>query len=315
MSEILIIGGKGYAGSRLCGELDHKKTIVDLGWFPSSNLPVESVVADFAELDQYYIQSFSHIVLLAGHSSVRMCDDHHSSVFKNNVMNFVKLIDKMDENQTLIYASSGSVYGNRSGLAVETDSLDTPYNMYDATKQMIDTYTTTATYKPTVIGLRFGTVNGYAPNLRNDVMLNAMTYNAWQNKKVLLFNPDTKRSILGTKDLSRAVASIINSGVKTNGVYNLASFTKTSGEMATITGQLTNTVVETVNPDEYNTKTLNEKLVSSKYNFSLDCSKFEKDFSFKFEETPETIVSGLISNRNNMVLSNRNQSKLYGVFE
>jgi nucleoside-diphosphate-sugar epimerase len=311
MNNILIIGGRGYVGSRLCLELSGNKTSVDINWFPSCELTVDSHISDYNDMSLHYIQTFSHIVLLAGHTSVRMCDEHHASVFQNNVSNFVNLIKKMNKSQTLIYASSGSVYGDCSGQAIETNDLNKPYNMYDATKQMIDTYTTTANYEPTVIGLRFGTVNGYAPNLRNDVMLNAMTYNAWTNNKVLLFNPDTKRSILGTTDLTRAVQAIIDSGTKSSGVYNLSSFTLTSGEMSNIVAKLTNTEVNIVNPDEYNKKSINEKLVSSKYNFALNCTKFETKFSFKFEETPESIVTGLIDNKNIMIASNRNESKLY----
>jgi nucleoside-diphosphate-sugar epimerase len=224
----------------------------------------------------------------------------------------VSLLDKLNENQTLIYAGSGSVYGDcKVENATEDYQFESPYNMYDLTKQMIDSYVLTSKVKPRVFGLRFGTVNGSSPVLRTDVMLNAMTNSAKTQNKVLLFNPETKRSILGTVDLCRAFKTIIDSNKSTGGIYNLCSFTKTSGEMAKIVSNLCKVTLETVIPDEVNKTGLNEKLVSSKYNFALSTNKFTTDFNFQFEETAESIVDNLIMNWDYMVKGHRNKSFNY----
>jgi len=313
MSEnILIIGGNGYVGSKLCHELTGNVVSVDLNIFTVGNNPVKNIKTDYNELDETFIKQFDHIILLAGHSSVRMCDLYPVSIFNNNVRNFVNLLSKVSPNQTLIYASSGSVYGNcKLDSADETTELDSPYNMYDLTKQMIDEYYLTSKHQGRVFGLRLGTINGYSPVLRDDVMMNSMCSTAWREGQVLLFNPHTKRSIIGTNDLVRGIKTIMASSNSTGGIYNMCSFTKTSGEMAKIVSDKVNCPLSLVDPEQYNKQKINEKLVSSKYNFSLSSDKFSRDFSFEFQETPESIVDGLIENKNKMVLTNRNASYNY----
>lgn len=311
--KILIIGGLGYVGSKLSQYYNYDVQSVDLNLFFTDRNNIANYQCDYSTLNVEYLNKFKTIVLLAGHSSVRMCDLYPASVYNNNVTNFVNLIKKLNADQTLIYASSGSVYGDcKVDQVSETHPLDAPYNMYDLTKQNIDTYCLISKPKCRFFGLRFGTVNGYSPVLRNDVMLNVMTNNAILNKKVLLFNEHTKRSILGTHDLCRAIECIVKTNKSTGGIYNLASFTKTSGEMAKLVAKKTNAILETVVPDEFNKRNLNEKLVSSKYNFSLSCDKFINEFNFKFEETPESIIESLIDNWNDMVMTNRNSSFNYG---
>lgn len=307
MKNILIIGGKGYVGTRLCDELDENVVSVDANFFNSAPSKRKNIQIDYNQLDTNYLSDFSHIILLAGHSSVRMCDDISCSVYKNNVNNFVNLLNKLNSDQTLIYASSGSVYGNcKEKLATEQTKLDSPYNMYDLTKQMIDVYALTSKPSPRFFGLRLGTINGFSRTLRTDVMMNSMITTAWREKKVLLFNADTNRSIIGTTDLVRVIRCIISSNTANSGVYNVSSFTKTSGEMAQIVSNKTGVPIELVVPSEENKNSLNEKLVSSKYNFSLCCDKFKNDFSFEFEETANSIVDDLMDNINNMTFTSRN---------
>ena len=307
----LIIGGKGYIGSRLTNELQGAIDSIDLELYPSKETQIRNIRMDYNLLSKDFIKNYDNIILLAGHSSVRMCDAPSQCVFNNNVRNFVSLLSKLNDNQTFIYASSASVYGNcKQPIATESYKFDEPYNMYDLTKQMIDTYFSISKPKARVFGLRFGTVNGYSPVLRDDVMINAMVSSAWKNNKVLLFNPDIKRSILGIGDLVRGVKTIIESNKSEGGIYNLSSFTHTSGEIASKVSSLLNCPLETIIPEEVN-KTINEKLVSSKYDFALSCDKFINDFNFSFEETIDTIVDSLVTNKDNMIFTNRNSTYNY----
>jgi nucleoside-diphosphate-sugar epimerase len=309
--KILLIGGQGYIGSYLSTNLDYEIQSIDLNLFPS-NIKTNNKKIDFNKLDKKYISKYDHIILLAGHSSVRMCDIYPQSVFNNNVRNFINLLEKISPNQTFIYASSASVYGDcKENIVFENQILNTPYNMYDYTKQAIDSYINISKKEGRVYGLRFGTVNGYSPNLRSDIMLNAMTFNAFKKNEVLLFNSDTKRSILCINDLLFAVQNILKSSKKNGGIYNIASFTKTSEEMAKIVSNKLNVKLKTVDKNKIFDKTVNEKLLTNKYNFALDCSKFEKDFSFTFTGNIDKIIDSLVFNWNKMLFSDRNESFLY----
>ena len=140
-----------------------------------------------------------------------MCENNMTSTMKNNVLNFVELLDKIDKNQTFIYASSSSVYGDtKENVVSETYVHFEPNNFYDLSKYEIDSYAALTDKK--YFGLRFGTANGASPNFRNDIMINAMTFNGRKNDKVFCFNPEIHRPILGVKDLCRAIQIIIKKG-------------------------------------------------------------------------------------------------------
>lgn len=287
--KILILGGSGYVGSALNKHLqNHTVTNVDLQWFSDYKYD-NSIFVDYRdEALTPIIKDSDVIILLAGHSSVRMCDDRLSSYY-NNVRNFVELTNKINPKQKFIYASSSSVYGNTTETEISEDIVDfSPINYYDMTKLHIDHIAQLSGLN--FYGLRFGTVNGPAPHVRSDVMINAMTNTAMTKGEIHVFNADTKRSILGISDLVRAIESIIESKQDKPGIYNLASFTSTSGEIAEAVGKVNN--VPVINKDEPLIST-NEKLEKKTYNFGVTTKKFEEAFNFKFECTVESIAQDM----------------------
>lgn len=300
MKKVLIIGGNGYIGSKLIKDYQTQYDItnVDLCWY---NKPVNACYqVDYNTLDKIFLQKFDVIILLAGHSSVKMCDGSLISVFNNNVKNFIKLISKLKPHQKFIYASSSSVYGNvGKNIVNEKYNGFIPNNNYDITKYTIDLYS--PQFDTQYYGLRFGTVNGYSPVVRNDIMINAMTYNSLKDKEIKLFVKDIIRPILGINDLSRAIKCIIDTNEDHKGIYNLASFNNTAEKIAYEVSDITKAPV----------KEQDIKLNIKPYDFSIDSSKFKKTFNFEFKETVKSITEGLINNIDNIIFTNRNQFKKY----
>lgn len=307
----LIIGGKGYIGSRLTQELDGIIDTVDLEIYPTVKNKITNLLTDYNLLSVDFLKDYDNIILLAGHSSVRMCDAPPHCSFNNNVRNFVSLLSKLNDDQTLIYASSASVYGDcKQPMVDELYKFDKPYNMYDLSKQMIDTYYTSLKSNTRIFGLRFGTVNGYSPVLRDDIMINSMVASAWKNNKIVLFNSDVRRSILGMNDLVKAIQAILKSNKSHGEIYNLSSFSYRAKEIADKVSFLLDCPIETLVTEKID-QTINEKLISSKYNFALSCNKFCNDFNFSFKEDVDSIVHSLVKNKNNMVFTNRNTAYNY----
>ena len=91
MKKILIIGGNGYIGSYLKYNLPYLVSTIDIGWFNNET----NVKIDYNSLDVSYLSDFDSIILLAGHSSVKMCEGDISSAFNNNVVNFIRLLEKI----------------------------------------------------------------------------------------------------------------------------------------------------------------------------------------------------------------------------
>lgn len=72
-----------------------------------------------------------------------------------------------------------------------------------------------------------GTVCGSSPNLRSDVMLNAMVHDAVQKGEVHLYVRNIRRPVLGISDLCRGIQDIIAFNKDVRGLYNMASFNGT----------------------------------------------------------------------------------------
>ena len=291
MKKILIIGGNGYIGSALNKNItnDYDVSIIDMCWF---NTPLSSkiLLLDYKNITKEYLMDFDVVILLAGHSSVKMCEGNLIHSFNNNVRNFINLVENLNEKTKFIYASSSSVYGKCTNIADENYDNFIPYNNYDITKHVIDLCV--QRYNIEYYGLRFGTVNGYSPIVRKDVMINSMYSNATNNGEIKLYIKNIMRPILGINDLISAIKVIINSETDLRGIYNLASFNKTAEEIAYSVGNVINVPVKEydVNPNEIIT---NPKVQTVCYDFKIDCSKFERTFNFKFNETIESIVESL----------------------
>jgi len=282
MKQICLLGGNGYIGSQLYHTLNHYITSIDTCWFGedlrySKKIDIKTIGSDF-------LSKFDTILLFAGHSSVKMCNGTLLDVWKNNVTNFNNIAELLSNNQTLIYASSGSVYGMNCINAHEDQNDFLPVNNYDLSKYMLDLYAEKYITKgKKIIGLRLGTVNGYSLNLRNELMINSMVVNGEMTKGIKVNNLTINRPILGMNDLCRAISAIIDNPIP--GIYNLASFNSTVDEIS-------DSVAKTINVPRIVVSDTNNA-----YNFSMNTEKFTKTYNFNFTDTVESIVKSLHSKK------------------
>ena len=274
-------------------------TGVDINWFKKGKEDV-----DFKDLTRDYYSEFDNIVLLAGHSSVKMSEGGLHSCFNNNVRNFIDLLEKLDK-QKLIYASSSSVYGSVGGKTVNEKYFGfEPYNQYDISKHTADLYAQKSDIE--YYALRFGTVNGYSPFLRSDVMINAMVNSAINDGHIKLYIKDTMRPILGINDLCEAIRHILASSEDKRGLYNLASFNKTAEQIAYEVANVMDVEVQEFEADP--TQIKNTKNQTKAYNFSISTLKFRREFKFKFKDTVESLATELRDRWNDMKKTDRSEA-------
>jgi nucleoside-diphosphate-sugar epimerase len=291
--KILLIGGNGYIGSRLYNQLKKKNYNVDnldLCWY--GKIYDETIVKNYDDLTKEDLEKYTHVILLAGFSSVGMCKDLYKTV-KNNVTYFSNLVEKLNSGQVLIYASSCSVYGNGNKVLNENDKLESPLNNYDFSKQALD-YITNLSINKRCVGLRFGTVNGYSPNLRTDLVINAMTLSSLEQNKIFVSNGNIRRSLLGIDDLCNAIEKIVVTKNIKSDVYNIISCSYSIVELAK--------KIQSINGCEL---VVNDSL-STSYSFTVTNEKFESEFKFKFVDTVDSIYRNLIDNLDQIkIKSNR----------
>ena len=268
---VLITGGVGYIGSRLAASWDR----VDLEWF--GNPGCNSTKCDYRDLTAEDIRPYDVVIHLAG-SSRQVCDLNPYDALRNNVAGFMGLLE-LCRGKRLIYASSSSVY-NGIKDADEGACIQEPSDLYSAAKYTNDLLVSKSGCE-NCYALRFGTVCGWSPNLRTDLIINSMTRDARERGEIRVSNPNARRSILSTDDLVRAMDHFVY-GNGPHGIYNLASFNATIGDIADGVGAICGVPVIAVrgNPT---------------YDFSMRTGKFCKEFEFEFHGTVRSIVESLIS--------------------
>ena len=298
LKRTLIIGSGGYIGSRLMKEISLQATGVDINWFRKGEKDV-----DFKDLTRDYYSEFDNIILLAGHSSVKMSEGNLNSCFNNNVRNFIDLLEKLDK-QKLIYASSSSVYGSVGGKTVNEKYFGfEPYNQYDISKHTADLYAQKSDVE--YYALRFGTVNGISPFLRSDVMINAMVNSAMNDGHIKLYIKDTMRPILGINDLCGAVKTIVNSDEDKEVCITWRHLTKLLNRLLMRLLDVMSVEVKEFEADP--TQIKNTKNQTKAYNFSISTLKFRKAFGFKFKDTVEGLATELKNNWDDMKKTNRSE--------
>lgn len=280
MAEILITGGQGYIGSALASYLD-KCGPNDIR---IADIKGDGYFHDYSNIETGELKEFDTIIHLAGHSSVSSCESDPIGSLLNNVIDFFHFVNRIPDSTKIIYASSASVYGNigKDKLWKEGETLPSPLKEYDRQKQLIDYYMLQS--RKRFYGLRFGTVCGVSPSLRNELLINSMTRDAINKKLVMSENSQNSRAVLGLKDLCRAIERIIDSN-PAPGVYNLASFNDKIGNIGTDIAK------------QFDAGFSGAWATEPKgYSFALDTSKFCKAADFTFEETTLTIAKDIAEN-------------------
>jgi len=289
MKKILIIGGTGYIGSSLYQNLitDYQVDTVDIEWF-GNFINTNNIKKDFDDLSDEFLSNYDVILFFAANSSVTLCKNILDA-FENNVVKFFNLVKKLKK-QKFIYASSSCVYVTSDGKPKNENDLLSPLDGLTLTKTTIDHLMSLTDIE--YYGLRFGSVNGWSPNMRLDLMINSMTLSSLNNKEVNVFNGFAHRPILSINDLVRAIRKIIETDENKKGVYNVASFNDNILEIGKKVSEYTNVPLKD-NGENFT------------YDFSISSQKFIDTFNFKFNDTVESIVQGILDNPHNNKWSKR----------
>src|SRR5246127_2111877 len=235
---ILVAGGAGYVGSALIPRLlerGYDVDVVDLFWFGNMLPPeVRIINRDLFDLQTSDLKEYDQVIFLAGLSNDPMAEFSPSKnfVFNAAAPAYLCYIAKQAKVRRYIYASSCSVYGYTENELFDEDrpvSSSYPYGISklqgeQAVLQLIDP-------EFSVIALRKGTISGYSPRMRFDLIINTMFKCAMKDRAVTINNPSIWRPILSIEDAATAYIRAIEANQKISGVFNVASGNYTVGEV------------------------------------------------------------------------------------
>ena len=293
--KILIAGGAGYVGSVLIPKLldrGYEVAVVDLFWF-GNHLPrdVQIVSKDIFDLAADDLKKFEQVVFLAGLSNDPMAE---YSPAKNFIYNaaapaYLAYIAKQAGVRRYVYASSCSVYGyTDNDLFDESRPVSSSYPYGISKLQGEQAVMNLSDDGFSVIALRKGTVSGYSPRMRLDLIVNTMFKTAVCDRQITVNNPSIWRPILSVQDAANAYIRAIEASPGISGIFNVASGNYTVGEV----GDMVRAAVEEHMGISVR---LTIKHMEDFRNYKVSTQKADNVLSFHPDHDVKSIVHNLVS--------------------
>ncbi len=215
---VVITGGAGYYGSVLCRQLltaGYRVHVIDtleygpepvMELFINDNFSLTRGDVLDRELLRREIEGADAVVHLAALVGYPLCKKFPERAWAVNVQGTRNVLEAMTPDQKLVYASTGSNYGEVQGICTEETPLN-PLSIYGE--------------RGNVVSFRFATAFGLSPRLRLDLMINDFTYQALIQNYLLVYEKHFRRTFIHVYDMARAVVhSLQNWDAMADGVYN-----------------------------------------------------------------------------------------------
>lgn len=247
--KILVAGGAGYIGSALVPELlvrGYEVYVVDALWF-GNHLPSEVWLTpmDLFHVvpDQLRDMEIDQVVYLAGLSNDPMAEFDPSLNFIHNAAlpTYLAFCAKQAGVKRFIHGGSCSVYGYTVNELYDESSPAVcayPYGISKLQGESGCMQLAPQEWEPSsdnafsVIALRQGTVGGYSPRMRFDLVVNTMFKDALTKREITVNNPSIWRPLLDIRDAVSAYLRAIQAAPSISGVFNVASGNYTIGQVA-----------------------------------------------------------------------------------
>lgn len=294
--KVLIAGGAGYIGSALVPRLvdrGYEVEVVDLLWF-GNHLPkgVKVLKEDIFKLDEAHLRGFDQVIFLAGLSNDPMAEFSPGKNFVSNAAApaYLCYLAKRAGVKRFIYAGSCSVYGYTVNELYDEQSPAVSHYPYGISKLQGEQAAMQLMDKNfSVICFRQGTVSGFSPRMRLDLVVNTMFKTAMMTKVITVNNPAIWRPILSIQDAGSAYIRAIEANEEISGIFNIASGNYTLGEI----GDIVRGGIESRLKLEIG---LTIKHLQDIRNYKVSFEKAKNVLSFKPKHDVDSIVRELIEN-------------------
>lgn len=214
---VLVVGGGGYVGSSLVGELlnvGYAVTVFDTFWFGSAFLPRDNpklklVAGDIRDVEKFEKTARGHdavinLACISNDASFELNEALSTSINLDAFQPIVRASKRAGVSR-FIYASSSSVYGVSDQPDVTENHPLVPLTLYNRYKGMCEPLLFDEVDSDFVgVAIRPATLCGYAPRQRLDLSVNILTTHGFHNGTIKVFGGEQMRPNLHIKDMVRA---------------------------------------------------------------------------------------------------------------
>jgi len=290
MKNILVAGGAGYVGTRLCNELcnDYNVTVVDYFWFGDHlNDKIVKIKKDIVDLKVDDIKGFDVIVFVGGLSNDPMANFRPDTNFIGNsaVPTYLAYIAKQAGIKKFICASSCSVYGFTDNKTLSENDLVKPAYAYGISKLQCESGVMILeddSFKPVLF--RKGTIGGYSQRMRYDLAINTMVMSGISKGKITVNNGNLWRPLIDIRDVIQGYKLAIEVE-EASGVFNLSGYNYTIGDLGKI-------VASKLKGFGYNLELEILENIDAR-NYKANIGKMQSTFGFKPMYKPEDTIDEL----------------------
>jgi nucleoside-diphosphate-sugar epimerase len=294
MKKILIAGGAGFIGTRLSNKISSKYnvTVMDHFWFGDMlNDNITKIKQDINTIKTEDLIGYDAVLFLAGLSNDPMAMYRPDLNFIENsaTPTYLAFCAKEAGVKRFICASSCSVYGHTKNKTLNEKSKVKPSYAYGISKLQCEkgiTILEDNNFKP--ILFRKGTVGGWSPKMRFDLVVNTMLMTALTKKKITINSPKLWRPLIDIKDVIQAYELAIEVDLDITGVYNISGGNYTIGDLGKL---IFNNLKERGYDIEL--ETLN---VKDFRNYKVDISKVKDELGFNPKYNPNDSIQEILDN-------------------
>jgi len=243
---VFVTGGAGFVGSvltRILIERGHGVTVLDSGFFGLDHVDrrAKLIAGSILEFNPKWLDGMEAVIHMAGLSNDPMAA---FSPRLNYMLNaggsaIVAQAAKDAGIRRFILASTCSVYGKDDSEAFDENHITRPSFPYAISKLMAERLLDCLTdegFRPII--LRKGTVVGWSPRMRFDLVTNTMVKTALSDGKVIINNPHLWRPLIDVEDACNAYLCALEADLAVTGIFNISSRNYTLDELGRIVAQV-----------------------------------------------------------------------------